>query len=478
MNYHAYESRITYIIIAILICIQIGVFVALRTNNHAAVQATIKEELTTGTHVFNRLIELRSRQLQQASEILCGDFGFRESIATRDKTTIESMLSNHSARADASISILTGLDQQVIATSPSKIELDSNLIQQIAPVDSAKKQILNFIPLNLSSHSRVYDDISSKVKSDEIYQLINTQILSPLHSATLTLGFPINNAYAQELKTLIGMDFLFFSQENGIWQLHASTINAFDAQLFTPLNLHTRQINTKTEQYLSKPILLQSTSNKVVIAVAAKPMRKLMQPFQQFETTLIYLLVITILLSAFAIYMVTNKMVRPLNDLAHQDNLTGLGNRRLFTLSLDNAINELNTLSKPFTLMILDLDKFKLINDTKGHDAGDVVLQATALRLKETLRDTDTVIRLGGDEFAVIVHEVNQPSIQAIAEKISAAISQPIKLGDNFVIIGASIGIATAPSDANTQFDLIKKADEAMYIAKIQHKNFQFYANL
>ncbi len=210
MNYHAYESKITYIIITIIICIQIAVFFALRTNNHAAVQANIKEQLTTGAQVFNRLIELRSRQLQQSAEILCGDFGFRESIATRDKPTIESMLANHSERANASVSILTDLDQQVIATSPSTIKLDSNLIQQIAPVDSAKNQILNFIPLNLSSHPRVYDDISSKVKSDEIYQLINTQILSPLHSATLTLGYPINNAFAQELKTLIGMEFFIF----------------------------------------------------------------------------------------------------------------------------------------------------------------------------------------------------------------------------------------------------------------------------
>lgn len=478
MNYHSYESKITYIIITILICIQIAVFFALRTNNHAAVQATIKEQLTTGTHVFNRLIELRSRQLQQSAEILCSDFGFRESISTRDRPTIESMLANHSERANASVSILTDLNQQVIATSPNTIQLDSKFIQQIAPVDSAKKLSLNFIPLNLSSHPRVYTDISAKAKSDEIYQLINTQILSPLHSATLTLGFPIDNAYAQELKTLIGMEFLFFSQENGIWQLHASTINAFDAQLFTPHDLYTKQIDTKTEQYLSTPIVLQSTSSKVVIAVAAKPMRKLMQPFVQFETTLIYLLVTTILLSAIAIYMVTNKMVRPLNDLAHQDNLTGLGNRRLFTITLGNAIKELNSLKKPFSLMIMDLNKFKLINDTKGHDAGDLVLQATATRLKETLRDSDILVRLGGDEFAVIVHEVNQQSIQAIAEKISIATSQPIQIGDDFVTIGASIGIALAPSDATTQFDIIKKADEAMYRAKMQHKSFQFYANI
>ncbi len=75
------------------------------------------------------------------------------------------------------------------------------------------------------------------------------------------------------------MDFLFYSHENGVWQLHASTLNAKDTQLFTPHTLSTKQIDTETEQYLSMPIKLQSSPNKTVIAVAAKPMSKLMQPF-------------------------------------------------------------------------------------------------------------------------------------------------------------------------------------------------------
>ncbi len=178
------------------------------------------------------------------------------------------------------------------------------------------------------------------------------------------------------------------------------------------------------------------------------------------------------------IYFVTSKMVRPLNELAHLDNLTGLGNRRLFNLSIDNAFKELHTLKKPFSLMVMDLNKFKLINDSKGHDAGDIVLQVTARRLKEILRDSDTVIRLGGDEFAVVLNEINLESTQVIAEKISTAINQPIAIDKDFVTVGVSIGIASAPSDADNKAEIIKKADEAMYRAKSQHKSFQFYANI
>lgn len=475
MNYHSYESKIVYIVITALVCIQIGVFFALRHNNRSVVESTIKQELITGTEVFNQLIELRSRQLQQSAQILCSDFGFRESISTRDKPTIESMLVNHSQRANASISILSDLNRQVIATSPSTIKLDSAFVKEIVPIDASKQFNLNFVPMNLSAEIGTLDS-SKQVKSGEIYQLINSPILSPLHSATLTLGFPIDSAYVHELKNLVTMDFLFFSQENGVWRLHASTINRLDAHLFTPHHDEIRHINTASEQYLSMPIMLQSSSNKTVIAVVAKPMSKLMQPFVKFEKILIYLLLATVVLSAITIYMVTHKMVRPLNDLAHLDNLTGLGNRRLFSLTLSNAVKALAT--KPFTLMMMDLNSFKVINDTKGHDVGDRVLQICARRLKEVLRDSDTVVRLGGDEFAMILQEVNPHSLAIIAEKINAAINQPIKIDDDFISVGISIGIAQAPLDADTQFEIIKKADKAMYGAKLKQKNFQFYADI
>lgn len=275
---------------------------------------------------------------------MCQDFGFREAISSRDKATIESMLSNHSKRANVSVSILSDLEQTIIATSPITITLDSKFTSQIATNISAAQGNLNFIPLNLSNPQSLQSKYAETAKFSKIYQLISTPVLSPLHSATLTLGFPIDNAYAQELKDVINMDFLFFPHENGVWQLHASTLNAKDAQLFTPHTFDTQQIDSKTEQYLSMPIKLHSSSNKMVIAVAAKPMSKLMQPFTRFENVLIYLLLITISLSAIVIYFVTSKMVRPLNELAHTDNLTGLGNRRLFNLMPLKSCTALKTI--------------------------------------------------------------------------------------------------------------------------------------
>lgn len=477
MSYHFNESKIAYTIITILILIQIAVFIALRVNNQEVVNSTINNELITGVQVFNQLIELRSRQLQQSAQILSKDFAFREAISTKDKPTIESMLINHSKRAGATISILSDLNQAIVATSPNKIYLDASFISEITSQDQIEQPNYNFSLLKLLAQQSV-NPVKKNKTTNEIYHLVTTKVLSPTHFATLTLGFPIDNVYAKELKNLVDMDFLFFSQVNGFWQLSASTLNDADAKLFTPHLLKTRLITTETDQYLSKPIRLKSTSNNVIIAVLAKPMSIMMQPFKRFEHALMYVFIITISISAIVIYMVTRKMVRPLNDLAHLDNLTGLGNRTLFNLNLDNALKELHSIKKPFSLMLMDLNKFKLINDTKGHDAGDIVLQVTANRLKEILRNSDSAIRLGGDEFAIVLNEIDLKSLQTIAEKISVAIGQPIAVSGDNLTVGVSIGIALAPSDADNKIDIIKKADEAMYSAKIQQKNFQFYADI
>ena len=126
----------------------------------------------------------------------------------------------------------------------------------------------------------------------------------------------------------------------------------------------------------------------------------------------------------------------------------------------------------------MDLNKFKQINDTKGHDVGDIVLQLSAQRLKEVMRNSDEIARLGGDEFAIVVQESSRKSLQIIAEKISLAIAQPIPYNGEFMAIGVSIGIAIAPLDASNKIDLIRSADEAMYTAKTTQVSHYFYGDL
>lgn len=158
--------------------------------------------------------------------------------------------------------------------------------------------------------------------------------------------------------------------------------------------------------------------------------------------------------------------------LANHDTLTDLPNRTLFMDRLEHALDLARRNDSTIALLFIDLDRFKIINDGLGHQAGDTVLVEVAQRLKRGLREQDSVARLGGDEFVVIVENMVSP-IEAgrVAETILDLMAQPIAIGESSVQVGCSIGISVFPNDGNTPDELLRQADIAMYEAKDSGKN-------
>lgn len=158
------------------------------------------------------------------------------------------------------------------------------------------------------------------------------------------------------------------------------------------------------------------------------------------------------------------------------DPLTGLANRTLFFERLEQAIHVAERSSTGFALLAMDLDRFKEVNDSLGHAAGDRVLAAIGPLLGRRLRRTDTLARIGGDEFAVVL-----PSTETIdgallaAEKLIAAVASPVPLGDSIVTVGVSVGIAMYPIHGTTAETLLAMADEAMYEAKRNGRGVTVY---
>ncbi|MDR3373473.1 MAG: diguanylate cyclase [Ancalomicrobiaceae bacterium] len=153
--------------------------------------------------------------------------------------------------------------------------------------------------------------------------------------------------------------------------------------------------------------------------------------------------------------------------LARHDVLTDLPNRTVLRERTDAAAAA-SRRGQGFALLMIDLDRFKHVNDTLGHPVGDALLQAVATRLLESVRETDTVARLGGDEFAVLMPGLSEPHEIAatVADRIVAAISRPFQIGEHIVEIGSSVGIAIAPGDGSETDDINKAADLALYRAK------------
>ncbi|MCC7284843.1 MAG: EAL domain-containing protein, partial [Burkholderiaceae bacterium] len=163
--------------------------------------------------------------------------------------------------------------------------------------------------------------------------------------------------------------------------------------------------------------------------------------------------------------------------LATHDSLTGLPNRVMFAELLSHVLASARRNERRFAVLFIDLDRFKFINDSLGHDAGDALLREVARRLKESLRASDIVARLGGDEFVMLLQDLNSAEESAtIARKLLSAVIRPIELNSQECRVTASIGISLFPDDARDEMLLMTHADLAMYHAKEEGKNnFQFY---
>lgn len=164
---------------------------------------------------------------------------------------------------------------------------------------------------------------------------------------------------------------------------------------------------------------------------------------------------------------------KDLEHMARYDALTGLANRTLFLEQASAALARMRRLGEQFSLLMLDLDRFKTVNDSLGHPAGDALLQEVARRLQASLRQTDCVARLGGDEFAILQIGGENPKGEAIrlSERILKAVTQPYDIDGRKLVVETSIGIAVAPQDGETAADLLKSADLALYKAKSEGRN-------
>ncbi len=172
------------------------------------------------------------------------------------------------------------------------------------------------------------------------------------------------------------------------------------------------------------------------------------------------------------------KNERRLQDIAEKDQLTGLVNRAFFHDRMENALKGVSRYGS-VVLMFIDLDEFKHINDTLGHDVGDMLLREVANRLREALRNADTIARIGGDEFTVILTNMDNPrSINIVADKLIETLADPFIIGDRPIYVTCTIGISVADTEETEMSVLMKQADVALYKAKEAGRNqYKFYTS-
>lgn len=186
--------------------------------------------------------------------------------------------------------------------------------------------------------------------------------------------------------------------------------------------------------------------------------------------------ILGILIAIFVIRHVT-KQAELLEHQALHDALTGLANRLLFNDRLKNSIMRGQRQSMSFSIILIDLDRFKSVNDSMGHNVGDLLLQEVARRLKSSVRKVDTVARLGGDEYVIILESLEHDQVTQFADKLINVINEPFLLAGHEINVGVSMGIASYPEHGHDCVTLVNRADIAMYEAKRKNISYTRYSD-
>ena len=186
--------------------------------------------------------------------------------------------------------------------------------------------------------------------------------------------------------------------------------------------------------------------------------------------------ILGLIIAVFVIRHVT-KLAKQLEHKALHDELTGLPNRLLFQDRLQNSLLRGQRQGMSFSVILIDLDRFKVVNDSLGHHVGDLLLQEVARRLINSVRKVDTVARLGGDEFVIILESLNHDEVLQFAEKLVSIISEPFLLAGHELDVGVSMGIASYPEQGQDCSTLVNRADIAMYEAKRKNIPYTCYTD-
>ncbi|MDI1298673.1 EAL domain-containing protein [Methylotenera sp.] len=506
MKFKKLNTRITLIFLLLILSIQIIGSIIIRKSIEKNARASVSEQLTVGEKVFVSLLDQNSESLSQGARILAIDYGFRAAIGSHDNETILSALSNQQKRLGADISVFYTSENNnlIVSGNLSHDEIQSVVYKLIESVQENP------------------DTRSFAVFKNQPYQLVAVPIKAPLTIGWIIMGFKIDNTLAEKLHKLSNLEVTFVTEANdGNWSLTASTLtgpsiksvmtqksNLIDAKVMN------REIDIDGTSFGSRYVSIINNSNQVLYAVLQRSINEATAPYKNLQLTLLILTIFGVLIFAISIYYVSKFITKPIIDLvdlakslekgnyevsitsdrsdelgelsrsfssmseaisireksisrlAYFDELTHLPNRTSFMLRLNKALEQAEVTNQQLTILVLNLNRFKQINNILGHDAGDEILRVIAQKIKATAREQDFVARIAGVQFAMILNDTDSEVGLKLADEISKSFENPILISMQSVDVSASIGIATFPKHADNEAQLLTRAEMAMYVAK------------
>jgi diguanylate cyclase (GGDEF)-like protein len=511
MRIQRLQTRIIVLFVALLALVQIAAFWFVNAANSRNAQAKVAEELNVGQRVFARLLDQNAEKLKLSARVTAADFAFREAIATHDTGTIASALANHGARIGAQAMVFVDLQGQVISDT-------------LSPDGAAR----SFEYPALLRSDRNAANASMEVLDGRAFQLVAVPVLAPLPIGWVVMGFAVDDALARDLRQLTELEVSFTLDGLPGRRVLASTLKESEqksllAHMPSRSNSVTRLVmNIGGVDHQALVIPLDDNDNARIVAVLHRSLGDALAAFERLRNTLFVLAGFSLAMSIVGSIAVARSITRPLETLAtaaarieqgdysapvdlrradeigvlasslnhmrgsiadrekrilklaYEDPLTDLANRSRFSDELGLAITQAALGGLKLTILMMDLDRFKYVNDTLGHGVGDHVLREVSARLQRTVTSAACIARLGGDEFAILVRHADDDFAET-ARQIIAALEAPILYEGQPLDVGTSIGIAHYPEHGRDAQTLVRNADIAMYAAKRNKTGFATY---
>jgi diguanylate cyclase (GGDEF)-like protein len=486
------RTRIAVTFLLLLAAVLAAALGVVSVQNHRQASKEITHQFETGAELIDRSITANNQLLTLAAEALAHDFGFREALALKDTDTLISALENTADRAHAPIVVVTTLDGRVIAAYGSAVEPGM-------PFDPAAR-----LPLSAGEGKA---NTTVVVESGHVYQLAAVPVKSPLPVARVFMGFELGAEAAKDMARITGLNVSLEIGNGGSW-----------TQAYT-----TGETGASAENLVKRRIMLVDTPRTQAVLTLSASLDQTQKEYDRLllNNALIAVAVGSLLFAAIAIFWLARNITRPLKDLtsavdhiragsydtlialgrrdeigtlaeglqvmqsavqerdrsisrlAFEDTLTGLNNRAAFSAALTRV---LESGSGPVGVAIINLHRFRRINELLGYGVGDAVLVEIAARLVREPALASAVGRLAADEFVAFAPIGGAAGdLQGWGSRLLARLADPIIVETQPIDISATVGLALAPGDATEVAELLRCADLAMERARRDKRALAVY---
>jgi diguanylate cyclase (GGDEF)-like protein len=516
LNPQKLQTRIVAVYLGLLLVVQAMSYWFIQDSIDHNARAAIGAELNTGERVFLRLLDQNNANLDQATRVLSADYGFRSAVASGDEGTVQSALANNSDRIQASLALFTDAQFALKASTLANTNTNANASHFLVAVQRYARQSLN-------GGAQQYQ---VEVIDGEPYQIVAVPVRAPAIIGWVGMGFKIDRKLLQDMRNLSGLEVaLLLRQTDGNWRVAMATMDparwpTIATGWAKPIDHGDAQgvaMQVAGMEYSAHPVTLPGAPGQSpTTALLMRSVDEALAPYQQLKLTLLLLTAVGVVVFGLGSLLVARRITTPLRvlsssarrlekgdygaevranvqsgeigelaqsfetmrqaiqaregeirRLAYQDALTDLPNREQFRHDLRQAIAKSNEDGTPCAVLLLDMDRFKHVNDVLGHRFGDRLLRAVAERLRnDALSPKDLLARLSGDEFAILLQGTNAADAFPVAQRILASFVRPITLDDHTVDLGAGIGVASSPEHGQDADTLLSRAEVAMYAAK------------